>query len=272
MPCYAGPLVQRICAVCDAPEEPAGGGWCRCGASSWIAQPAPTKAAEAAPKPAALRGVRSPVHVRSLDGAQPLIVEPYAGEIAQVLGGILRGGLLLLAGDPGAGKSTLAAELATAVASARGGLAYWLDREQDDSLVKANFERVGQSTARVRLISALPKTDPDYAPITWEQALARVPMEAPVLVLDSLQAWAHSDAQQRACLEAIDGRGGISVVINRSTKAGDVAGALALQYDGDATIVLSSSTIEVLKCRWLPGCPRTFPRADRTAPVDRVLH
>jgi DNA repair protein RadA/Sms len=261
--------VRRICACCDALEEPAGGGWCRCGASTWIAPPAPPKAAR---RSAAPGGERSPVFVRSLEGAAPLIVEPYAGELAQVLGGILRGGLLLLAGDPGAGKSTLAAELATAIAGARGGLAYWLDREQDDSLVRANIERVGQSVDRVRLVSARPKTDPDYKPITWAQALALVPMEAPVLVLDSLQAWARSEAEQRACLEAINGREGIGIVINRSTKAGDVAGALALQYDGDATIVLSSSAIDVLKCRWLPGCPRTFPRADRTVPPARVLH
>jgi predicted ATP-dependent serine protease len=48
---------------------------------------------------------------------------------SRVLGGVRAQGTILLAGEAGAGKSTVAAELAAAVAEERSGLAYWLDRD-----------------------------------------------------------------------------------------------------------------------------------------------
>ena len=81
-------------------------------------------------------------------------VIPYdASELARVLGGVRAQGTILLAGEAGAGKSTVAAELAAAVAEAHRGHAYWLDRDQQThDLIADLFTCVDASMDRVVLV------------------------------------------------------------------------------------------------------------------------
>ena len=111
------------------------------------------------------------------------VISYDASELARVLGGVRAKGTILLAGEAGAGKSTVAAELAAAVAEERGGKAYWLDRDQQaHDLIADLFTRVDASMDRVVLVEERDPLEEGYEPLDWRSALAHVPSEAACLV------------------------------------------------------------------------------------------
>ena len=105
-----------------------------------------------------------------------MVVHPYDdSELARVLHGVREGGTIILAGEAGAGKSTIAAELAAAVAEARNGLSYWLDRDQQaHDLIAALFSRVDASMDDIVLVEERDPSELDYEPLTWSNALEHV--------------------------------------------------------------------------------------------------
>src|SRR4051794_29899418 len=111
----------------------------KCGAEA-VVRPPPATARR---KPAAPSGPAPAVLVRSVDAAAKMVVEPVEGELAAALGGgVLRGATILVSGPQGAGKSTISAEFVDSLRRHRGGLSWWLDRDQmQDSLVAALFQR-----------------------------------------------------------------------------------------------------------------------------------
>lgn len=212
-----------------------------------------------------------------------MIVHRYdASELARVLRGIREGGTVILAGEAGAGKSTVAAELAAAVAEAHDGLSYWLDRDQQaHDLIAALFSRSQAPIDRVVLLEERDPDEPGYEPLTWATALAQVPGDAACVVIDSLETWASTYAEQAAFARAVSGHDAlVKLVLAGTNAAGDVEGVARLRRVGDAVVVLDASTWFVRKCRWLPGCPQRFPRQRRheaeEPPEDdeppRVLH
>jgi predicted ATP-dependent serine protease len=181
-----------------------------------------------------------------------------AGVLSDALEGIVLGSVILLWGPPGAGKSTLAAELGARLAAHEGGACWWLDRDQlNRSLIKGCFTRAGVpkegiSDRRLRIVSPYPPHHPKFRPISWRDAFAAVPKRAPVAVVDSLQAWAglHDFAEQSALLRAAQALGPTVVVISEATKSGDAAGRLSNQHTGDATVTITPDLITITKCRW----------------------
>ena len=202
-----------------------------------------------------------------------MIVHPYDAELARVLHGIRPGSTILLAGEAGVGKSTVAAELAAAVAEARRGLSYWLDRDQQaHDLIAALFSRTASPIDRVVLVEECDPKDPDYEPLTWATALKQVPAEAACLVVDSLETWANTYAEQFDFARAVYiHRASVKLVLAGTNAAGDVEGLARLHRVGEALVVLEASWWLVRKCRWLPGCPQRFPRQrlnDRDEPPE----
>src|SRR4051812_15837235 len=119
----------RVCFRCKRSEDPKLGGWCACGASAWVAPgppssprppPLPRRPLPPAPPRTPPEPPPPPGIVRMGDTVDGLIVDRYEGaELADVCGGgLMRGGVLLVGGLAGAGKSTLAAELGAIVAAA----------------------------------------------------------------------------------------------------------------------------------------------------------
>ncbi len=202
-------------------------------------------------------------------------VIPYeASELARVLGGVRAQGTILLAGEAGAGKSTVAAELAAAVAEARGGLSYWLDRDQQaHDLIADLFTRVNASMDRVVLVEERDPREEGYEPLDWRSALAHVPGEAACAVWDSLETWAGSYAEQADLARAVSAHGAaVKLILCGTNAAGDVEGLARLRRAGDAVVVLDAEGWLVKKCRWLPDCPQRFPRRPREDEDPRVLH
>lgn len=163
------------------------------------------------------------------------------GEADRVLGGgLVPGALVLLAGEPGIGKSTLVLQLLGALA-AGGRKVLLVSGEESLAQVAARAARLGLDPGGVRALTATAL--PDIA-----QAFAAERPE--VVVVDSVQTLADpategapgAPLQVRACAGAL-GRlakaGGAAVVlVGHVTKDGSVAGPKALEHVVDVVLLL----------------------------------
>lgn len=198
------------------------------------------------------------VVVEAIEGAAPLVPVAFGGALSDALDGVVLGRTVLVGGLQGAGKSTLAAELASRMAAKLHGLAYWLDAEMSMQLVAALFARTGSSTANVRRVPKKPDATSSRA-ISWREALAAVPPDAAVVVVDSIQRWAPRASDQTALLDAIAMLAPTVLAISHANKKGEIAGSNANQHDADAICVVSPTQIVTTKSRWTPT-PRVVQR------------
>jgi len=263
-----------MCLVCGTAHDPRTGGRCRgCGAMNWAEtspplKPAPKPAVLPAPAPAPAPPSAA-LYLPLSQTTEKMIVDPYDAELSLLLHGIRRLGTVVLAGKAGAGKSTLAAELATAIAEEMPGTSYWLDRDQQAiDLIVELFNRTGSSRERVTLIRERDRQDPDWQELTWEKALAAVPANAACLVLDSLEAWGETYAAQSAIARAVLSHGArVKVLIAGANKEGHVEGLAKLERACDAVVLVTPEEFYVSKCRWLhPEFGGHQPRQSRSPP------
>jgi energy-coupling factor transporter ATP-binding protein EcfA2 len=254
---------------------------CDCGASAWtrtkpkLRLPASSSALRRESQPLdepALPGASPPPDDPAigtlLDGndVPPMIVDDYPGaQINELLGGIYRGALVLVVGAAGAGKSTFSAELAAVAATCLDSSIYWLDRDQKHpELVRACFATLGteDSFSRVKLVQP-----PTLMPREWGivEALALVPSDAAILILDSLETWGVNDTIRLAVLDRVkEHPARLKLVIAGTNAEGGVAGVGALERADDATVYVEIKdgmhTIRRGKCRW-PPCRSALERA-----------
>jgi hypothetical protein len=203
---------------------------------------------------------------------EPLIVDDFVGaRINELLGGIKRGALLVIAGAAGAGKSTAIADLAAHAAEhwacpEAGPLRaprcpiYWLDADQNDpSLIRqcfvtANVDHIFRQPGRVRRLPAR------ASPYLFDEALARVPPDARIVVIDSLESWAQNDAQRLEILKRLRTHGAwLKAVIAGTNNRGGISGIGALERADDVTVYAERTAagrheLRYTKRRWQP-CP-----------------
>lgn len=159
-------------------------------------------------------------------------------ELDRVLGGgLVRGSLVLVAGEPGIGKSTLLLQAAASL-GARGSNVLYVCGEESAEQVKLRAQRIGADAG----ISLLPETDISVVEAT---ALAERPA---LLVVDSIQTMADSElsgvpgsvGQVRACaarLMRIAKQEGITVLlVGHVTKEGVIAGPRVLEHLVDTVL------------------------------------
>ena len=159
-------------------------------------------------------------------------------------GGVVPGSVVLVAGEPGIGKSTLLLQVVAALAASGGGC-----------LLASGEESRGQVAARARRLG-IPSEAVSFVPGRELPAVldAARTLRPAVLVVDSIQAVrdpaqpaaAGGPAQVRWCADALVGlakQEGIAVLLaGQVTKDGDVAGPRTLEhavdvvcsFDGDA--------------------------------------
>jgi DNA repair protein RadA/Sms len=183
----------------------------------------------AAPRPVMLSEVSAGAEGRLVSGV---------GEFDRVLGGgLVRGSLVLLGGEPGIGKSTLILQVCDALAS-RGTRVMYVCGEESPSQVKMRAERL-QCTGDIAL---LPVTD-----IAAVEAAALAD-GCDVLVVDSIQTVADSDAaggpgsvsQVRECTSRLmrlsKDRGVTTLIVGHVTKDGSIAGPRILEHMVDTVL------------------------------------
>ena len=126
------------CVICHRRRPQTCGGFCKCGAYVWELEPHE-------PPPG--------IMVESLDvGGAPLRPVDFPAILSRALGGVVLGLKVLVGGPPGAGKSTLSAELASQIAEKLDGEGYWLDGEQNKDIGRELFPRTNSSPHRINLV------------------------------------------------------------------------------------------------------------------------
>ena len=165
-------------------------------------------------------------------------------ELDRVLGGgLVRGAVVLIGGDPGIGKSTLLLQALSAVSQRRRVL--YITGEESAQQVALRASRLAVDASQVRLL----------AEIRLEQMLATLATERPdVAVIDSIQT-AYSDALQsapgsvaqvRECAaqltRAAKQSGTTMILVGHVTKEGALAGPRVLEHIVDTVLYFEGDT------------------------------
>jgi DNA repair protein RadA/Sms len=171
------------------------------------------------------------------------------GELDRVLGGgIAYGGVLLLGGEPGIGKSTLLAQVAGGIA--RSGSALYVTAEESTAQVRARLARLGISGSAVKLAATA-----DAAAIAGEIQHGR----HRVVIVDSIQlvhaatleGEAGSVAQVRGCaalfVEAAKRAGTAVIMVGHVTKEGSLAGPRLLEHLVDTVLTFEGDRYQDLR-------------------------
>jgi len=167
-------------------------------------------------------------------------------EMNRVLGGgVVPGSVILVAGDPGIGKSTLLLRLASDIADADTEVLY-ITGEESMAQVKMRADRLSipgqglfllQSTALGQVMQYLDDTQPSLAIIDSIQTLYD----------DSLPSGAGSVAQIRECTRALTEwakTNGVPVVLTgHVTKGGEIAGPRVLEHMVDVVLYLEGDPL-----------------------------
>jgi DNA repair protein RadA/Sms len=190
------------------------------------------------PAPVTPRNAAQPISRQ--DSAVARALPTGIGELDRVLGGgLVPGAVLLLAGEPGVGKSTLLLEVGQKYAAATGSPALIVTGEESTSQVRARAERTHTMHSQLFLAA-----ENDLGAV-----LAHLDEVKPgLLILDSVQTIASSTVdgvmggvpQIRAVTAAISSvakeRGIATVLVGHVTKDGSIAGPRALEHLVDVVL------------------------------------
>lgn len=244
-------LVVYVCQNCDAQFQKWLGRCLECGQWGTIqehikSQETVAKTVRAAGNPAKL------FSLKEIDSTQVARLVTGIQELDRVLGGgLVPGSIILLGGEPGIGKSTLALQLAYSIDHC-----LYISGEESTGQIKLRFDRLNlQKNPNSKLLLA---NDTDVAAI-----IAAIEQQKPHLaVIDSIQtiyskeiaSEAGSPAQIRSCavqLLEVAKRTGTSIcVIGHVTKDGYVAGPKTLEHLVDTVLYLEgerSHTYRILR-------------------------
>jgi DNA repair protein RadA/Sms len=166
-------------------------------------------------------------------------IQSGLGEFDRVLGGgIVRGALTLIGGDPGIGKSTLLTQVAGRLA-ARGGKTLYVSGEESATQIKLRAERLGITGGELLLHNETDVT----------QIAAAIHSERPAFaIIDSIQTMQHPEiesapgsvSQVRAATAQIaqvaKGQGIPVFLVGHVTKEGTLAGPRVLEHMVDTVL------------------------------------
>jgi predicted ATP-dependent serine protease len=188
---------------------------------------------------------------------------PCEAALVAPMGGIEKGSLTLVTGEPSAGKSFECTRVAIALDElldpAR---VVYLDREMGKVRCKALFREAGAGESFLKRITYVQAT-------TWQKAIELFE-DADVGILDSFHDWVP-DGERAAALRALldlSRRGPTLLVIAHFAHSGHASGPLAYEHKADCTIVVRQECFEVRKCRWRNDARGKHPRAPHGAPAN----
>jgi DNA repair protein RadA/Sms len=161
------------------------------------------------------------------------------GELDRVLGGgVVRGSLVLIGGDPGIGKSTLLLQAARALAR-RGGPVLYVSAEESAAQVKMRAERLGLAADGLLLW-----TETDLAVVQAQlddvKPRALIVDSIQTVYLPDLESAPGSVSQVRECgarlMTLAKGRGLATFLVGHVTKEGALAGPRVLEHLVDTVL------------------------------------
>jgi DNA repair protein RadA/Sms len=193
---------------------------------------------------AGIAGTSEIVALSALEADEFPRLPTLIGEFDRVLGGgLVEGGVVLIGGDPGIGKSTLLLQAAARLAEQVPVL--YVSGEESAQQVALRAKRLGLNASKVRLL----------AEIELEKIQASLAAEKPrVAVIDSIQTLYSSAltsapgsvAQVRECaaqLTRLAKQSGIAIIfIGHVTKEGALAGPRVLEHMVDTVLYFEGDT------------------------------
>ncbi|MFA5154900.1 MAG: DNA repair protein RadA [Patescibacteria group bacterium] len=230
-----------VCTNCDA-QFPKWSGRCsECGAWGSLAEQV-TDSKQAERSAAKKLGGAAIIDLAQVETAALNRLKTGISEIDRVLGGgLVPGSLVLLSGEPGIGKSTLVAQLATAL----GRDVIYVSGEESAAQIKDRLQRLHCDLNRLKFIS---ETNVEKICAAGAQA------KASLMIIDSIQtvysalipSEAGSIAQIRAAtvhfLELAKQHNLAVVLIGHITKDGQVAGPKSLEHIVDTVLYLENES------------------------------
>ncbi|HEX2025244.1 MAG TPA: ATPase domain-containing protein [Actinomycetota bacterium] len=210
--------------------------------------------------PAVVHGERAEIHSLTLPAEEPdrRLRTGFDGVDRVLGGGLVPGSVVLLAGEPGIGKSTLVLQVVAHLAAA-GEVCLVASGEETRSQVSARARRLGIDAAPASFVAGRD------LPAVVDAARAS---RSSVLVVDSIQSIRDPSstslpggpAQVRACADALislaKGEGIAVILVGQVTKDGDVAGPRTLEHAVD--MVCSFDADDAAGLRVLAGGKNRF--------------
>jgi DNA repair protein RadA/Sms len=153
-------------------------------------------------------------------------------------GGLVRGGTVLLAGEPGIGKSTLLLQVAAHLVAAGRSVAY-VSAEESPRQLRLRAERLGAAAAGVGVMgetdldaiaAGVDAAGPDVLLVDSVQALRSDELESPAGSIGQVR-----HAAQRLCAQAKASDRAL-VLVGHVTKEGSIAGPKALEHLVDCVL------------------------------------
>ena len=181
--------------------------------------------------------------ISALDVKAPSRIATGIGEFDRVLGGgLVPGGVVLIGGQPGIGKSTLLLQAAGSVAKNNNASVLYVSGEESDAQVALRASRINVATEKLYL----------YSGSNLEDALRNIEAgNFAFMVLDSVQAmttgsdsgWPGTVTQVRAVaqrvVECVREHNIPAVMIGHITKDGKIAGPMILEHMVDTVLNFS---------------------------------
>jgi DNA repair protein RadA/Sms len=244
------------CKDCGATFLKWSGRCSACGAMNAIAELNQHEAAMIAGAPAGGgRGARASAGPLAIEGMEAPGATAAArlstgmAEVDRVLGGGLpAGGVVLIGGEPGIGKSTLLGQVAGAV-GANAEVLYVTAEESADQ-VRARLRRVGGAAARVHLAASGDAAAVAEALLSKRYALVLVD-SIQLLSLDGIDGEPGAVSQVRGCaahlVDAAKRSGTALVIVGHVTKDGGLAGPRLLEHLVDAVLSFEGDRYQDLR-------------------------
>ncbi|MED5050040.1 DNA repair protein RadA [Bacillus siamensis] len=183
--------------------------------------------------------VQKPSPITSIETSEEPRVQTKLEEFNRVLGGgVVKGSLVLIGGDPGIGKSTLLLQVSAQLADTAGSVLY-VSGEESVKQTKLRADRLGINS---QLLHVLSETDMEYISSAIQE------MKPAFVVVDSIQTVYQSDitsapgsvSQVRECtaeLMKIAKTNGIPIfIVGHVTKEGSIAGPRLLEHMVDTVL------------------------------------
>lgn len=233
-----GPKKVFVCSECDA-QFPRWSGQCpSCRAWNTLSEEtysAPAKQSIAAVRP---EGREKAMKFSKMDDSDLPRLATGIGELDRVLGGgLVPGSAVLLAGEPGIGKSTLLMQLCKKADQNYSVL--YVSGEESKNQLKIRAVRLGAADADVLVLT---ETDLESVISEYERVKPEVVIidSVQTMVSGSVDSFAGSPTQVRECSSRLITRakadGAAIVLVGHVTKDGNIAGPKTLEHMVDAVL------------------------------------
>ncbi|MBI4599249.1 DNA repair protein RadA [Candidatus Uhrbacteria bacterium] len=241
------------CEKCDA-QFPKWSGRCP-GCQGWGTLHEEAEAASGSAQAAVARATpKKGVRLADVETTQHVRISAGDEEVNRVLGGgVVPGSLMLLSGEPGIGKSTLVAAIASRFGKGpeAGGAVLYVSGEESAVQLSSRFQRLGQAFGHVEYLEAEPV----------ETIAATIAKEKPALaIIDSIQTVPSSELDgthggspnllryaTNVLLQCAKKTGVPILVIGQVTKEGTIAGPKTLEHLVDVVLSLEGDPVHAFR-------------------------